>query len=294
MICSMTGFGSAERVADGVSYVFEIRSVNHRYLKLSIRLPDRWQFCESVIEKAIRSRVSRGSISCALRIRTGDEVGACPINHAVLQSYADQLTKTKVPDGVSASIDLAALAALPGVFEQPDFDDDARKRQAAFVRGLAEEAGECLARMRSEEGKALETALRDLCESLRAHLDTVLERAPLVVDEYHTRLKNRVAVMMQNGGHELQEDALAREVAIYAERSDIAEEITRLKSHLDQFEELCAGKDPVGRTLDFLTQELLREANTIASKSGDAVVARTVVEMKGQIDRLKEQVQNVE
>jgi len=122
----------------------------------------------------------------------------------------------------------------------------------------------------------------------------IAKRAPGVIDEYHERLRSRVAALMEAGGFELQEDGLIREVAVFAERCDIAEEVTRIESHLMQFDELCARSEPVGRTLDFLTQELLREANTIASKSNDAAIARNIVEVKTIIDRLKEQVQNVE
>jgi uncharacterized protein (TIGR00255 family) len=139
--------------------------------------------------------------------------------------------------------------------------------------------------------------MTDLYASLagiRREVESVQGRAPMVVDEYHERLKARVGMLMQKGGFELQADGLMREVAIFAERCDIGEEINRLSSHLDQFVELCERGEQVGRTLDFLTQELLREANTIGSKSNDAVIARSVVTVKGLIDRLKEQVQNVE
>jgi len=148
--------------------------------------------------------------------------------------------------------------------------------------------------MRRVEGKALREDLHESCHAIRELLASVRERAPAVVDEYHERLHTRVSTLMSTGKFELEADALAREVAIYAERCDVNEEVSRLSSHLDQFEQICDRGEQAGRTLDFLSQELLREANTIASKSNDATITRNVVEIKGRIDRLKEQAQNVE
>ena len=148
--------------------------------------------------------------------------------------------------------------------------------------------------MRRDEGRSLHDDLLGYCEAVRTRLASIASRAPGVIDEYRERLRSRVASLMQSGGFQLEADGLLREVAVFAERCDISEEITRMGSHLDQFVEVCGRDEQVGRTLDFLAQELLREANTIGSKSNDAAIARSVVEIKGLIDRLKEQVQNVE
>jgi len=148
--------------------------------------------------------------------------------------------------------------------------------------------------MRREEGQALRRDLLGSCDAIRDHLSQIAAQAPKVVDEYHQRLKTRVETLMRAGGFELEAEGLMREVAVFAERCDISEEIARLRSHLDQFTQLCDREDRVGRTLEFLSQEMLREANTVASKSNNADIARSVVEIKGLIDRLKEQVQNVE
>ncbi|MCO6437888.1 MAG: YicC family protein [Phycisphaerae bacterium] len=294
MILSMTGYGSASCVADGVSYLVEVRSVNHRYLKLNIRLPDAWQFVEAAVDRVLRRRLSRGSVSCTLRIRSEGIGGMPPLNLDVAQNYADALSSIRLPYGIQATIDLSALAGLPGVSETSEIDDETRQEQQRRVEQLTDEACDSLMAMRRDEGAVLRSALVDFCDRLREHLAFIQERAPKVVVEYKDRLQSRVATLMAAGGFELQQDALAREIAIYAERCDISEEITRFVSHLGQFGELCDRPEPVGRTLDFLAQELLREANTIASKSADAEIAWAVVEMKGLIDRLKEQVQNVE
>ncbi len=294
MIQSMTGYGAAQHVDDGVSYALEMRSFNHRYLKLSIKLPDHLQFLESDVDKLVRSRLARGSITCRLRVRSEDDVNLRPINVAALQRYVDQMLLVRLPDGVKATIDLATLASLQGVCEPPDLDDQAQEQQLAVVNDLTNRAMDTLIAMRREEGQAVQGELLTCCDAIRERLAQIAANAPKVVNEYHERLKSRVAMLMQAGGFELEAEGLMREVAIYAERCDISEEIARLGSHLDQFAHLCDRGDKVGRTLDFVSQEMLREANTIASKSNDAAIARNVVEIKGLIDRLKEQVQNVE
>jgi uncharacterized protein (TIGR00255 family) len=294
MIQSMTGYGSAEHVEDGVCYTLELRSVNNRYLKLSIKLPESLQFAESPVEKLLKARLARGTVTCAVRLRTEGAAGAATINVPAMQHYVDLISRVKPPDGVQATIDLGMIAALPGACQPPEADERVQERQLAIIEDLTARVLDAMIEMRQGEGRALRQDMLGCCESIRTHLSTVTSRAPSVIDEYHERLRSRVETLMQAGGFELEAEGLMREVAIFAERCDISEELTRLSAHLDQFAELCDRGEPVGRTLDFLTQELLREANTIASKSNDAAIARHVVEIKGLIDRLREQVQNVE
>ena len=296
MIESMTGYGGAQHVAEGLCYMLEVRSLNNRYLKLSIKLPEPLQYLDYVVERIIRKRLVRGSVSYQLRLRGEGGGGIQPINAEVLQHYVDKLSRAKLPEGAEASLslELGMVATLPGVCEPADFDDEGRKRQEEIVVDLTNRAIDALVGMRRTEGARIFEDLTEFCTSIRSRVVGIKDRAPTVLDEYHERLKTRVATLMQSGGFELAADGLMREVAIYAERCDISEEIARLDSHLDQFAELCQRDEPVGRTLDFLTQELLREANTIASKSNDAAIAHEVVDIKGLIDRLREQVQNVE
>ncbi len=294
MIQSMTGFGTAEHVDGGVSYALEVRVVNHRYLKISIKLPDSLQFADPLIEKVIRKRFARGSVSYSLRSQCVSEERLSPIDGAALQAYVDRLATVSLPDGVQATLDLAIAATLPGVIRPPAVDDESKRQVQDMLVHLTERALDAVTVMRNDEGQALRQDLLGIRSSLQEHLEKVRELGPTVIDEYHERLKTRVATLMSTGKFELQADSLAREVALFAERCDVAEEITRLKSHLDQFADLCERTEPVGRTMDFLAQELLREANTIASKSNDAAITRNVVEMKALIDRLKEQVQNIE
>lgn len=294
MIQSMTGYGAAQHVEDGVSYALEIRSFNNRYLKLSIKLPEYLQFLESDVDRQVRSRIVRGTITYTLRVRSEGRVVLRPINMAALQGYVEQLSQTQPPAEAHATIDLATIALLPGVCEAPDLDDEARKRQLEIIANLADRAIDALIEMRREEGQALRRDLLGSCDAIQDHISQIAAQAPKVVDEYHQRLKTRVETLMRAGGFELEAEGLMREVAVFAERCDISEEIARLRSHLDQFTQLCDREDRVGRTLEFLSQEMLREANTVASKSNNADIARSVVEIKGLIDRLKEQVQNVE
>lgn len=294
MILSMTGYGFAQLAEDRESYALEIRTVNNRYLKLSFKLPSFLQFAETAVEKLVRGRIARGTVEYVLRVRGDHDASSCTIHAGRLQQYLRQLAEVKLPSGLQATVDLAALAALPGVCEEAEPDETEQSRRLAFLERLTGLALDALTAMRREEGAALQRELEQLCGAIRDKLREVAARAPLVVEEYHVRLRARVAALMKESGLELEAEGLMREVAIYAERCDINEELSRLGSHLDQFSELCRRDDQVGRTMDFLTQELLREANTIASKSNDALIARNIVDVKGLIDRLREQVQNVE
>ncbi len=294
MIASMTGYGAAQADDDGVSFAVEIRSVNNRYLKLITKLPEHLQFAEPAIERLVRDRVARGTVTLTVRQRSDPADAAKSLNLAALQQYVDSLARVDPPLGASVCIDLATIAQFPGVTDPGGLEDARRQRQSEVLLDLTRRALENLIGMRREEGRALHVELVAHCAAIRSELEAIGERAPKVVDEYHERLKARVATLMQAGGFELAADGLMREVAIYAERCDVTEEISRLRSHLDQFAELCERGDQVGRTLDFLAQEFLREANTIASKSNDARIARGIVGVKAMIDRVKEQVQNVE
>ncbi len=294
MISSMTGYGEAQRMEDGVHFSVEIRTVNNRYLKPSIKVPDSVMFAEPVIEKLLREKLSRGSVAITLRIRNQTETAAYDVNRSALGKYADTLAGVEMPGGVQPMMDLASLSMLPGVCQMPELDESERTRRTAVIGELTEQALTNVRHMRQREGQILRDDLVRLCNELKAQLAIVAARAPVVIEEYHERLAMRVQVLVDRGRIELDKEAVARETALYAERSDISEELVRLRGHLDHFVEICDAAEPVGRKLDFLAQEMLREANTIGSKSNDITIARAVVELKTLIDRLKEQVQNVE
>lgn len=294
MIRSMTGYGSAEHTSAGVRYSLEIRSLNNRYFKASIRLPEHLYFLEGDIDKLLRSRLTRGTVMFMLRVRDESADAAVPVNQAALQSYLDQLTAATRDANVAVTVDLATLAELPGVCQSADLTDETRERHWDTVRKLTTDALDALIEMRCREGAALRTDLAGHCDVIEQNLKAIAELAPAVIEEYRERLRDRVNTLLNKAELALQEDALAREVALFADRCDISEEIVRLTSHLDQFRRVCDSPESAGRKLDFLAQELLREANTIGSKSNDATITRHVVEIKSAVDRIKEQVQNAE
>ncbi|HOA74952.1 MAG TPA: YicC family protein [Phycisphaerae bacterium] len=292
MILSMTGYGEAQHVEDGVAYALELKSLNNRYLKTSIKLPEHLSVFESEVEKLLRERLDRGSVTFVLRVRDHRADAAQEINVAAIQSYLAQLGK--VTTDAAVQIDVAALLALPGVIQPPEISEAERERQWKVIASLADEALKHLLSMRQAEGLAIREDLLGHCRQIRTRLAVIAERAPQVVREYHEKLLARANELLAQSRLQLELDDLRREIAVFAERCDISEEIARLTSHLDQFAKLCDSSERAGRKLDFLAQEMLREANTIGSKANDATIAHNVIEIKGAIDRLKEQVQNVE
>lgn len=296
MIRSMTGFGEASAEIQGVHYFLELRSLNSRYFKALIRLPDQFQGLEAELEAELRRRLRRGSVTLSATCTDVSARAAYSINHQALARYVEQLHQTPQIAQGKVAIDLGALLTLPGVLQPPQ-DEEARLDRAreAFM-SLLDKSCAGLLEMRAREGKSLLEDLIAQREVISRHLKTVGGRAPAAVADYENRLKARMEMMLKDASLTVQPGDLIREIAVYAERSDISEEIQRLTGHLQQYTELLTqnGGQAVGRTLDFLAQEMLREANTIASKSADSDIARAIVEVKGAIDRIKEQVQNVE
>lgn len=291
MILSMTGFGDAAIEERGHAYHVEVRSVNNRYLKIGTRLPEGFEFLEPELESRLRKRLTRGSVTMRLSYRDLSAEAAQTINVAAVQRYVAQL------QGVMQSgftLDVATIANLPGVCQPHEMSDDQRDACMQTVYRLLDQALDALLVMRKAEGAALADDLRRHCGVVRSNVDAIEALAGSVVREYSERLMARVRELIADSGVKLAEQDLIREVAVYAERSDISEEISRLRSHLDQFEACLSSSDPAGRRLDFISQELLREANTIGSKAGDAAIARHTIEIKAAIDRIKEQVQNAE
>lgn len=293
MIHSMTGYGDAQAAEGGITYRVEIRSLNNRYFKASIKLPEQFQLFETEVDKILRNKIGRGSVTYSLRTKDESPASAYSINKAALAHYVAQLREVAGGDG-GTKFDLAALLELPGVCQPPDLDESMRATQWASIERLTLQAIDRLTRMRETEGKALLADLTAQLDVIRRGLTAVQARSPRVVTDYHAKLKSRVQELLSTAKIKIDEDMLAREVAIFADRCDVNEEIARLASHLEQFESLTRSPEEAGRKLEFLTQEMLREANTIGSKANDVEIARHIVEIKASIDRIKEQVQNVE
>lgn len=293
MIYSMTGFGEARLEDAQHAYHLELRTVNNRYLKTSIYLPDDLAFLEGEVERLIRQRITRGSVSLRLHVRDISPNAAAEINGSVVQTYLRQLQQIAGSAG-GLTIDLATLLTLPGACQPHEPSAAEREQKWAVLQRLAEEALGKLVTMRATEGKSLAADLMLHCSRLRKSLGVVRERVPAVIEEYRDRLKARVEELIKTANVQLAENDLLKEVSIYAERSDISEEISRLAAHVDQFVAFMESDEPPGRKLEFVAQEMLREANTMGAKTGDAAISREIIEMKAAVDRIKEQIQNCE
>ncbi|MDG2422672.1 MAG: YicC family protein [Phycisphaerales bacterium] len=292
MIRSMTGFGTASELVDGCRYVVEIRAVNGRYLKCHVRLPEELQGIESGLEEIASKLLDRGSVTVTVRIGGAALEPVAVINPDAVKHYLGQLKP--LAEGLGMEVQLADVLSLPGVFTSED-EEHRRNKANPVLQRLVKAACGDLDLMRRREGEALQSELTSILAEIRAALELVRERSPIVVNLYQERLRQRMETLLSTVGSTVGSEDLVREVAVFAERSDIAEEVSRLGGHLDHFQELMCSdsEEPVGRTLDFLAQEMLRETNTIGSKCLDSEVSRSTVLIKGAVDRLKEQVQNI-
>ena len=296
MIRSMTGFGAASAEAEGCRFAVEIKSVNNRFFKATVRVPEELSTLETEIETAVARRLSRGSVMVLVRFVPGGAVAAAEVNPDAARSALTALMAA-LPDELRnrATVDLGALLAVPGVLRTDGVDKLVEFARPVVMR-LLEEACTRVLEMRAREGETIARELARFGQAIRGALATVGDRAPHASNAYQERLRARMNSLLAEVGAVAAETDLLREVAVFAERSDVAEEVTRLSGHLTQFEQVISPShvEPAGRTLDFLSQEMLREANTIASKSQDVEIARKVVEMKTAIDRIKEQAANAE
>ncbi len=292
MIKSMTGYGRAEAVLDGKKIVAEIKSLNHRYLETSLRLSGTLAALEMEIKKKITNRFSRGKIEVALRMEANgaQAIGVgFDLNVPLLKNYYQLLLRIKKELNLKEEITLSMMASFRDVFVPPEED---LATVWPTVEGVLDEAVAALMVMREKEGAILSQDLRERIVTLGNFLDTIEKRVPRVLAAYQKRLTERVKELV--GDREIEESRLMQEVAMMAEKSDITEEIVRFRSHLDQFIGMLQGDEAVGRKLDFLLQEMGREVNTIGSKSSDVEIARQVIEVKSELARIREQVQNFE
>ena len=309
MLISMTGFGSATGDDNGISCTVEIRSVNNRFFKAVIKLPDKLASLEPEIDRVLRDTLIRGSIVLTVAVKDHTLPNSVMINQAVLQTYLQQIQALQASVTCPTQVDLAQLLLLPGVVEAGEDSAQYVATHQELALKLVHGAIAKLNEMRRREGAALWEDLKRHVEVIRTSLAKIAEHAPHVARNYHERLRARVNQMVADAKLSLSDHDLLKEVALFADRADISEEIARLGGHLDQFASVCqrdisavtAGESPAksntggdGRKLDFIAQEMLREANTIASKANDSVIARYTVDIKSAVDRIKEQVQNAE
>lgn len=300
MIVSMTGFGAASVDEGGISCTAEVRAVNNRFFKAVIKLPDKLSGLEPELDKLLRDRLARGSVVLSVSVKDQELAGSVVINRPVLAVYVQAAKEAYAalkegPNGVlNPRLDAASLLGLPGVVEAGEDTAGYMAAHRGLVLRLCEQAIEGLKVMRQKEGQALWQDLSHHVGAIREDLKVIKTQAPLVARQYHEKLRARVLQMVNDAKLSLSDQDLLKEVALFTDRADISEEISRLGGHLDQFIEVCQKESEAGRKLDFIAQEMLREANTIASKANDAEISKRTVNIKSAIDRIKEQVQNVE
>jgi uncharacterized protein (TIGR00255 family) len=291
----MTGYGTGSCQTDEVSVVVEARAVNHRFLDLHLRIPREYLYLEPEVQQFVRSLVRRGRVDVNVGIQTvrrGDSL----VDLEAARVYVEAAARLREALQIDDSLDLKTLLGLPGVVSSrevrpPDVGPGNSYIGKAVMQGL-EQAVAGVVRMRELEGEALRRDLRQQLDAIAHRTQEIRKLAPQNVSEYRQRLTERVAQLLPENGVDPQR--LAQEVALLAERSDISEEITRLESHLEQFSDWMTSSNEVGKRMDFLLQEMQRETNTILSKTTHLEITRAGVAIKADIEKLKEQVQNVE
>ncbi len=290
----MTGHGEAQIQRERATVRVEVRAVNNRFLKISTRINEGFNAVESRIEALIKQTIRRGTVQVNIRIDRERMPDEFRLNQAVLTGYRQQLDQINQQWGIQQPVRLDQLLLLPGVVQEDSSDEASVEDFWPLIESTLVQALDDLSKMRREEGAAMALALEANCQTLGQHLEKIQRLAPTVVESYQQRLVDRVSKLLAEFDVELKPAEVIREVAIYADRCDISEEIVRLRSHLEQFATVTAVEDNCGRKLDFLIQELLRETNTIGSKANDVGLSRHVVEIKTAIERMREMIQNVE
>ncbi len=292
MIKSMTGYGRSETVCEGQKITVEMKSVNHRFLELSMRLPSVLFQLETELKKKISEKCKRGRIEINVRIE-GENADNSKINYNTdtARGYFDILSKIKEEFNLSDEISLRTLTSFRDIFTTPAETQLSPELINAVNSGLLE-AVTMMIKMRQDEGAVLYQDMQERLGVIKEIVATIKARAPQVVVEYQKRLADRIKELA--AGYTLDDARLAQEVAIMAERSDITEEIVRLQSHIGQFDVLLQSDEAEGKKIDFLLQEMNREINTIGSKSNDLEIARQVIEAKSEMNKVREQAQNIE
>ena len=291
---SMTGYGWGDAVQDGFKVTVELSSVNRKQSEISINLPRELEVLEAQIRDEINRRVARGRVTARVTLHTGDKTnaGTVRINTLLAEAYTKKLRHLARDLKLSGDVTLDHLLRAPGVLQTDDDVPDAEDFWPAVEKAL-KPAIEMMVAMREKEGGHLRSDLVKRIDTMRKSARRVQKRSPEVQVRYREQLMERI----QNAGIEavkIEEERLLKEVIFFADRSDISEEITRLQSHFKQFDDCVNSREPVGRTLDFLAQEMNREINTIGSKANDALISREVVVLKTELEKFREQAQNVE
>ncbi len=292
LIKSMTGYGRAVETINGREFTVELRSVNNRYLDCSVRLPRLLSFAEDSVKQAVKQSVSRGKVDVFISVHSeGGEEIKISLNENVLQGYLAAMNKMAEQFGVSDDISVSALSRLPEVFtmEKPEVDEKQLQQDLLSVVAKALESYDA---MRCAEGQALDRDLRSRGETILQYVSQIEKDNVQTVSDYRARLEAKMKEVLANTA--IDENRILTETAIFADKVAVDEETVRLRSHLEQMNTMLTGGGAVGRKLDFLLQEMNRQANTIGSKCTDVRLARIVVEIKAELEKIREQTQNIE
>ena len=292
MIRSMTGYGRAVQTIDGREITVELRSVNNRYLDCTVKLPRMFSFAEDSVKNRVKAAVSRGKVDVYIGVNAAQAADVqVAVNRPVLESYLAALRQIETEYGVRDDVTVMSLARLPDVFSVEKTEEDEQKLTQDIL-SVAEEAIARYNTMRETEGAALEADLRSRAATILERVALVEQRSPETVSEYRERLRQKMQEVLQNTA--IDEGRILQEAAIYADRIAVDEETVRLRSHLAQLGDMLTKGGAIGRKLDFLLQELNRETNTIGSKCNDLELSNIVVDMKAELEKIREQTQNIE
>ena len=292
MVKSMTGYGRAVETVNGREFTVEIRSVNNRYLDCTVKLPRSFSFAEEAVKAAVKAAVSRGKVDVYISVRSETEANVqVTLNKPVLEGYLSAMRQMVEDYGVKDDISVSVLSRMSDVFvvDKPKADEDQLKADLLSVVNKALLAYDA---MRVTEGLALENDLRSRAATILELVAQVEEQNPKTVSDYRKRLEEKMREVLENKS--IDESRILTEAAIFADKVAVDEETVRLRSHLEQMDEMLRGSGGIGRKLDFLLQEMNREANTTGSKCTDVKVARIVVDIKAELEKIREQTQNIE
>lgn len=289
---SMTGYGRAKEERDGKTITVELRAVNHRYLDCTVKAPRQYGFLDDAVKKAAAARIARGKVEIfvGVEVEEGGDV-AVTVNHQLAKRYLDALHDLSETYGLRDDVTVTTLAKLPDVLGSERIEQDA-EAMTREVLAVFDKACDGFDQMREREGEKLAEDVRNRCAAIERMVGEVETRLPERVREYRDKLLARMQEVLADSS--IDETRILTEAAIYADKTAVDEETVRLRSHLQQMDGMLKETQPIGRKLDFLVQEMNREANTIGSKANDVTMARTVVDIKSEIEKIREQIQNIE
>lgn len=292
MVRSMTGFGHAHETINGMSITFEIKSVNHRYFEFSSKTPRNYGFLDEKLKSFLQNRIARGKVECYVQIENLEQENVLvQINHSLASGYMEAFKELSEYYGIKNDISVSSFSRYNDIFSvHKEQDDEDKVLEAVLV--VAEEAVVNFIKMREAEGTKLKSDIVTRAEDIIKCVEFIEERSPETVKAYNEKLIGRMKELLEDT--HVDEQRLLTEAAIFADKVAVSEETVRLRSHLDQLENLFNTDKAVGREMDFLVQEINREANTIGSKAQDVEIARRVVNIKAEIEKIREQVQNLE